>query len=113
MEGQGVVDMDHPRDYNGGKGILNRVMANPWASFAQTMGIFHQTTGIICPNRGVFGCLMGYFRQSRRMDCFSLRGRCRSGMMRRRYENSYRQFLLLLCRLRLGDHQAKYPLHRH
>ncbi|MGY8650243.1 MAG: sialate O-acetylesterase, partial [Verrucomicrobiia bacterium] len=29
MEGQGVVDMDHPRDYNGGKGTLNRVMANP------------------------------------------------------------------------------------
>ncbi len=30
MEGQGVVDMDHPRDYNGGKGNLNTVMAaNP------------------------------------------------------------------------------------
>ncbi|SVC19488.1 uncharacterized protein METZ01_LOCUS272342, partial [marine metagenome] len=29
MEGQGVVDLDHPRDYNGGKGILNRVMVNP------------------------------------------------------------------------------------
>ncbi len=29
MEGQGVVDMDHPKYYNGGKGILNRVMANP------------------------------------------------------------------------------------
>ena len=29
MEGQGVVDLDHPRYYNGGKGILNRVMANP------------------------------------------------------------------------------------
>jgi hypothetical protein len=29
MEGQGVVDMDHPRHYNGGKGILNRVMADP------------------------------------------------------------------------------------
>ena len=29
MEGQGVVDMDHPRYYNGGKGILNRVMADP------------------------------------------------------------------------------------
>ena len=28
MEGQGVVDMDHPKYYNGGKGILNRVMAN-------------------------------------------------------------------------------------
>ena len=30
MEGQGVVDLDHPRDYNGGKGNLNTVMAaNP------------------------------------------------------------------------------------
>jgi hypothetical protein len=29
MEGQGVVDLDHPRYYNGGKGILNRVMADP------------------------------------------------------------------------------------
>ena len=29
MEGQGVVDMDHPKYYNGGKGILNRVMADP------------------------------------------------------------------------------------
>ena len=29
MEGQGVVDMDHPRYYNGGKGILKNVMANP------------------------------------------------------------------------------------
>ena len=29
MEGQGVVDMDHPRNYNGGKGILKNVMANP------------------------------------------------------------------------------------
>ena len=29
MEGQGVVDMDHPKYYNGGKGILNRVMAAP------------------------------------------------------------------------------------
>ena len=30
MEGQGVVDMDHPRYYNGGKGNLNTVMAaNP------------------------------------------------------------------------------------
>ena len=28
MEGQGVVDMDHPKYYNGGMGILNRVMAN-------------------------------------------------------------------------------------
>ena len=28
MEGQGVVDMDHPKYYNGGNGILNRVMAN-------------------------------------------------------------------------------------
>ena len=28
MEGQGVVDMDHPKYYNGGKGILNRVMTN-------------------------------------------------------------------------------------
>ena len=27
MEGQGVVDMDHPKYYNGGKGTLNRVMA--------------------------------------------------------------------------------------
>ena len=29
MEGQGVVDLDHPKYYNGGRGILNRVMANP------------------------------------------------------------------------------------
>ena len=30
MEGQGVVDMDHPKYYNGGKGNLNTVMtANP------------------------------------------------------------------------------------
>jgi hypothetical protein len=27
MEGQGVVDLDHPRYYNGGKGILKTVMA--------------------------------------------------------------------------------------
>ena len=26
MEGQGVVDLDHPRYYNGGRGILERVM---------------------------------------------------------------------------------------
>lgn len=26
MEGQGVVDLDHPQHYNGGKGILNDVM---------------------------------------------------------------------------------------
>ena len=29
MEGQGVVDLDHPKYYNGGKGILERVMADP------------------------------------------------------------------------------------
>jgi hypothetical protein len=29
MEGQGVVDLDHPQHYNGGKGILNRVMQDP------------------------------------------------------------------------------------
>lgn len=29
MEGQGVVDFDHPKYYNGGKGILNRVMTDP------------------------------------------------------------------------------------
>jgi hypothetical protein len=29
MEGQGVVDLDHPKYYNGGKGILNRVMQDP------------------------------------------------------------------------------------
>lgn len=29
MEGQGVVDLDHPQHYNGGKGILNRVMTDP------------------------------------------------------------------------------------
>tara|TARA_Y100001934_G_scaffold282650_1_gene397470 strand:+ start:3686 stop:4645 length:960 start_codon:yes stop_codon:yes gene_type:complete len=29
MEGQGVVDLDHPKYYNGGKGILNRVMSDP------------------------------------------------------------------------------------
>ena len=28
MEGQGVVDMDHPEHYNGGKGTLLRVMKN-------------------------------------------------------------------------------------
>lgn len=27
MEGQGVVDLDHPKHYNGGKGTLNRVIA--------------------------------------------------------------------------------------
>jgi hypothetical protein len=29
MQGQGVVDMDHPKYYNGGKGILKNVMKNP------------------------------------------------------------------------------------
>jgi hypothetical protein len=29
MEGQGVVDMDHPQYYNGGKGTLLRVMQDP------------------------------------------------------------------------------------
>ncbi len=29
MQGQGVVDLDHPEYYNGGKGILNNVMKNP------------------------------------------------------------------------------------
>ncbi|MAG92549.1 MAG: hypothetical protein CMJ48_02185 [Planctomycetaceae bacterium] len=29
MEGQGVVDLDHPQHYNGGKGILERVMQDP------------------------------------------------------------------------------------
>ena len=29
MEGQGVVDLDHPRYYNGGKGILLHVMRDP------------------------------------------------------------------------------------
>ena len=29
MEGQGVVDMDHPKYYNGGRGILVNVMKNP------------------------------------------------------------------------------------
>ena len=29
MQGQGVVDLDHPKYYNGGKGILNRVMSDP------------------------------------------------------------------------------------
>ncbi|MEC7566589.1 MAG: sialate O-acetylesterase [Planctomycetota bacterium] len=29
MQGQGVVDLDHPMHYNGGKGTLNRVMENP------------------------------------------------------------------------------------
>ena len=29
MQGQGVVDLDHPMYYNGGKGILNNVMKNP------------------------------------------------------------------------------------
>ena len=29
MEGQGVVDLDHPQYYNGGKGILERVMQDP------------------------------------------------------------------------------------
>ena len=29
MEGQGVVDLDHPRHYNGGKGILKNVMSKP------------------------------------------------------------------------------------
>jgi len=29
MEGQGVVDHDHPRHYNGGKGNLENVMAKP------------------------------------------------------------------------------------
>ena len=29
MEGQGVVDLDHPDYYNGGKGTLNAVMADP------------------------------------------------------------------------------------
>jgi hypothetical protein len=29
MEGQGVVDLDHPQYYNSGKGILKNVMKNP------------------------------------------------------------------------------------
>ena len=29
MEGQGVVDLDHPQYYNGGKGTLNAVMRDP------------------------------------------------------------------------------------
>ena len=29
MEGQGVVDLDHEKHYNGGRGILTRVMTNP------------------------------------------------------------------------------------
>ena len=29
MQGQGVVDLDHPEYYNGGNGILNNVMKNP------------------------------------------------------------------------------------
>ncbi|MBM4041652.1 MAG: sialate O-acetylesterase [Planctomycetes bacterium] len=29
MEGQAVVDLDHPRDYNGGKGTLVDVMRDP------------------------------------------------------------------------------------
>lgn len=29
MQGQGVVDLDHPKYYNGGKGILERVMQDP------------------------------------------------------------------------------------
>ena len=29
MEGQGVVDLDHPQYYNGGKGTLERVMRDP------------------------------------------------------------------------------------
>lgn len=29
MQGQGVVDLDHPMHYNGGKGTLNRVIQNP------------------------------------------------------------------------------------
>jgi hypothetical protein len=29
MEGQGVVDLDHPQYYNGGKGTLNQVMQDP------------------------------------------------------------------------------------
>ena len=29
MEGQGVVDLDHPKYYNGGKGTLNQVIAAP------------------------------------------------------------------------------------
>lgn len=29
MEGQGVVDLDHPKYYNGGKGTLNAVMGDP------------------------------------------------------------------------------------
>ena len=29
MEGQGVVDLDHPKNYNGGRGTLVNVMKNP------------------------------------------------------------------------------------
>ena len=29
MQGQGVVDLDHPKHYNGGRGTLLKVMANP------------------------------------------------------------------------------------
>ena len=79
--------------------IHGYVLPKPWGGFADLGGGFGNPWG-------GFACLMGYFRQSRRMDCFSLRGRCHSGMMRRRHENSYRHFLLLLllCRLRVGDH---------
>ncbi len=29
MEGQGVVDLDHPQDYNGGRGTLQQVLRDP------------------------------------------------------------------------------------
>ena len=33
MQGQGVVDLDHPKYYNGGNGILKNVMKQPgWAA---------------------------------------------------------------------------------
>jgi hypothetical protein len=29
MEGQGVVDLDHPEHYNGGRGTLQRLLQDP------------------------------------------------------------------------------------
>ena len=43
MEGQAVVDLDHPRHYNGGKGTLVKLLENP--EHAKSMGHLRQKDG--------------------------------------------------------------------
>ncbi len=43
MQGQGVVDLDHPQHYNGGRGTLSRLMTRP--DFKQQFGHLHNAAG--------------------------------------------------------------------